>query len=113
METTKTLVIDALSALAHPVRLDVFRLLVVAGPQGMTPGALMQATGIDKAATMSTYLRDLGAAGLVTQVREGRHVVYRAAYDRMNAVLAFLTENCCRGEAAATVSEAGDSACAC
>lgn len=107
----KAEVIDALSALAHPARMDVFRLLVVAGPDGMTPGALMKALNTDKAATMSTYLRDLGIPGLVTQERVGRNLVYRAAYDRMNGVLGFLTENCCKGVAQDVVAHADSCGC--
>jgi len=91
-------VIRALAALAHDLRLRVFRMLVVAGPAGLTPGAM--ATQLDVPnATLSFHLKDLMHAGLVTQERDGRSLIYRAAYQQMNAVLGFLTENCCQGRA--------------
>lgn len=90
-------VIKALGALAQPSRLEAFRLLVVAGPEGMTPGALGEALGI-AANTLSFHLKELLHAGLATQERDGRHLIYRAAFDRMNEVLAYLTANCCQGE---------------
>lgn len=94
----KTDVISALSALAHPVRLDVFRALVTAGPSGLTPSILNDAVDLDlKQSTLSTHLKELMAAGLITNERVGRNVVYRAAYQQMNGVLAYLTENCCKG----------------
>lgn len=89
-------VIKVLSALAHSKRLDVFRLLVVAGSDGTTPGVLMEQLQVPSA-TMSLYLKDLTAAGLVTQERAGRNVIYRAAYQTMDGVVAFLTANCCQG----------------
>lgn len=91
-------VIRSLAALAQPVRLQVFRALVVAGPGGMTPGTM--AEGLDiPANTLSFHLKELAHAGLVTQERSSRNIIYRAAYERMNALLAYLTENCCRGAA--------------
>ncbi|MFN3860554.1 MAG: ArsR/SmtB family transcription factor [Roseateles sp.] len=87
-------VVRALTALAQAHRLRVFRLLVVAGTQGLTPGALAQALALP-AATLSFHLKELSLAGLVSQQRVGRHVIYRAAFDRINALLAHLTENCC------------------
>ena len=90
--------VRALAALAQPMRLRVFRLLVVAGPQGLTPGALTE--GLSVAATsLSFHLKELVHAGLVTQQRIGRNLIYRAAFERMNEVLAYLTENCCQGSA--------------
>jgi ArsR family transcriptional regulator, arsenate/arsenite/antimonite-responsive transcriptional repressor len=89
-------IVHALSALAHGVRLRAFRMLVVAGPRGLTPGVLALELGIP-AATLSFHLKELTHAGLVTQERDGRHLVYRAAYDRMNAVLDYLSANCCKG----------------
>jgi len=89
-------VIKALAVLAHPVRLKVFRALVVTGEAGLTPGTM--AEGLDMPAnTLSFHLKELVNAGLVTQERASRHLICRAAYDRMNAVLGFLTENCCQG----------------
>ena len=90
-------VIRALSALAHPARLRVFRALVVAGPRGMTPGVMAEGSGIPPA-TLSFHLKELMNARLVTQERQSRNLVYRASFERMNALLGYLTANCCRGE---------------
>jgi ArsR family transcriptional regulator, arsenate/arsenite/antimonite-responsive transcriptional repressor len=94
-------VVQALAALAQPLRLRVFRALVVAGPQGMTPGTMSEALEVP-AATLSFHLKELAHAQLVTQQREGRFLIYRAAYGRMNALLAYLTENCCAGQGCLT-----------
>lgn len=94
----KEAVIKALAALAHPVRLDVFRALVVAGPAGMTPGTMAEGLGIPQN-TLSFHLKELAHAGLVTQERASRNLIYRAAFERMNGVLGYLTENCCGGAA--------------
>lgn len=91
-------IIRALAALAQSHRLKVFRLLVVAGQEGLTPGALAEALALP-AATLSFHLKELANAGLVSQERLGRNLVYRAAFEQMNALLAYLTENCCQGEA--------------
>lgn len=99
-------VIKALAALAQPVRLKVFRALVVTGEAGLTPGTM--AEGLDiPANTLSFHLKELVNAGLVTQERASRHLIYRAAYERMNALLGFLTENCCAGAACAAPQRAG------
>ncbi|MFS2049853.1 ArsR/SmtB family transcription factor [Variovorax sp. Varisp41] len=90
-------VIRSLMALAQSVRLRVFRALVVAGPQGMTPGALTETLGVP-ATGLSFHLKELGRAGLVSQERQGRHLIYRASFDRMNGLLAYLSENCCQGQ---------------
>jgi len=94
MEETE--VVKSLAALAHPLRLRVFRALVVVGKDGLTPGTMSEALGIP-AATLSFHLKELTSAGLVTQERASRNLIYRAAYERMNAVLGYLTENCCQG----------------
>lgn len=91
-------VIRSLSALAQPHRLSAFRALVVAGRQGLTPGLMAESLQIP-AATLSFHLKELLAAGLVTQRREGRNLIYTAAFEHMNEVLAFLTANCCEGAA--------------
>ena len=90
-------VIRSLVALAQESRLRVFRTLVVAGPLGLTPGALSEELGV-AATTLSFHLKELTNAGLVSQQRDGRNLIYRAAYERMNAVLAYLTAHCCQGE---------------
>ena len=89
-------VIQALAALAQPARLQVFRALVVAGPAGLTPGALADTLGLP-ASTLSFHLKELAHAGLLTQERDGRRLICRAAFDRMNGLLAYLTQNCCAG----------------
>lgn len=90
-------VIKALSALAQPNRLRVFRQLIVAGKQGMTPGALGEAFEVAPA-TLSFHLKELLNAGLVLQERDGRNLIYRAQVENMNGLLAYLTDNCCQGE---------------
>jgi len=101
-------VIRALAALAHPVRLQVFRALVVAGQSGMTPGTMAEGLAIP-ANTLSFHLKELGHSGLVTQERASRNIIYRAAFARMNSVIGYLTENCCQGAACAV--DAGAVAC--
>jgi ArsR family transcriptional regulator len=88
--------VQSLAALAQEARLRIFRALVVAGEEGMTPGALGDALGL-AATTLSFHLKELTRAGLLTQARAGRNLIYRADYAHMNALLAYLTENCCRG----------------
>ncbi len=96
----QTEVIAALAALAHPLRLQVFRALVVVGDAGLTPGAIQQGVGVAPA-TLSFHLKELMNAGLVSQERASRNLIYRADYTAMNAVLGYLTENCCQGQACA------------
>jgi ArsR family transcriptional regulator, arsenate/arsenite/antimonite-responsive transcriptional repressor len=90
-------VINALAALAQPHRLKAFRALVVAGREGLTPGTIAGDLEVP-AATLSFHLKELMHAGLVTQERSGRNLIYRAEYACMNGVLAYLTDNCCQGE---------------
>jgi ArsR family transcriptional regulator, arsenate/arsenite/antimonite-responsive transcriptional repressor len=90
-------VVESLAALAQPLRLKVFRALVVAGPRGLTPGAMSEGAGVPSA-TLSFHLKELMASGLVTQQRDGRFLIYRADFERMNGLLAYLTENCCEGK---------------
>ena len=101
--------VAALAALAHPLRLKLFRALVVVGPPGLTPGAIIEGVGVP-AATLSFHLKELTAAGLVSQQRSGRNFIYRAAYDAMNGLIGYLTENCCQG-AACAVEPAAASCC--
>jgi len=90
-------VIKALAALAQPNRLQIFRTLVVNGREGLTPALLAQALLLP-ANTLSFHLKELMNAELISQERSGRNLIYRAQFDRMNAVLSFLTLNCCQGE---------------
>ena len=90
------LAVASLAALAQEMRLRIFRALVGAGPQGMTPGAL--AAMLDVAAsTLSFHLKELMHAGLVSQERDGRNLIYRPAIRQMNDLLAYLTDHCCQG----------------
>ncbi len=102
-------VVRALTALAQPVRLKVFRALVVTGGVGLTPSAMAEGLSIPPN-TLSFHLKELAHAGLVTQERASRHIIYRAAYARMNALLGYLTQNCCEG---ATCAVAADTPCNC
>jgi DNA-binding transcriptional ArsR family regulator len=102
--------VSALAALAHPVRLRVFRALVVSGPAGLTPGVMQEGLAIP-ATTLSFHLKELANAGLVTSERASRNLVYRAAFERMNGLLGYLTENCCQGASCAPVETAADCGC--
>lgn len=88
--------VRSLAALAQALRLRLFRALVVAGPEGLTPGTLAEQLEV-AGNTLSFHLKELTHAGLVTQERQGRNLVYRASFSTMNALLGYLTENCCEG----------------
>ena len=103
-------VVKALGALAQPVRLQVFRALVVTGQAGMTPGTMAQALGIPLN-SLSFHLKELAGAGLVTTERSSRNIVYRASYARMDELLGYLTANCCAG--AACTAESAPAGCGC
>ncbi len=90
----KTDVVAALAALAQDNRLDVFRLLVQAGPEGMPAGSVADALELAPN-TLTFHFDRLRTAGLVTARREGRSIIYAARYQTMDALIAFLTENCC------------------
>jgi ArsR family transcriptional regulator, arsenate/arsenite/antimonite-responsive transcriptional repressor len=92
----KSDVVAALAALAQGNRLDVFRLLVQAGPEGMPAGAIATTLGLPPN-TLSFHFDRLRMAGLVTVRRDGRSMIYAAQFDTMNELLGFLTENCCAG----------------
>lgn len=92
--------IRALGALAQEHRLAAFRLLVQAGPEGMAAGALAEALGVPPS-SMSFHLAQLTHAGLITQRRQSRSLIYAADYAAMNALMGYLTENCCGGAACA------------
>jgi len=90
--------IQSLAALAQSMRLRIFRALIGAGRIGMTPGSLAATLDVP-ASTLSFHLKELTHAGLVSQQRDGRHLIYRASIDRMNELLSYLTDHCCQGEA--------------
>jgi ArsR family transcriptional regulator len=92
----KTQIIGALGALAQDSRLDAYRLLVQAGPDGMPAGEVAAALGLPPN-TLSFHFDRLRQAGLVTVRRAGRSMIYAARYDTMNALIGYLTENCCGG----------------
>jgi ArsR family transcriptional regulator len=104
-------VIDALSALAHETRLAVFRMLVQKGPEGIPAGTIAESLGIPPS-SLTFHLQQLLHAGLVTQRRLSRQLIYAADFAAMNGVLGFLTENCCGGNAAACATPACDPAAA-
>ena len=103
--------VSALSALAHTQRLRVFRALVVAGPAGLTPSVMAEQLDVARNA-LSFHLKELAHAGLVTTEQQGRNLIYRAEYERMNGLLGYLTEHCCQG-GACVVSEDNDSTRCC
>ena len=94
METTDA--VASLSALAHETRLEVFRLLVRAGPEGLSAGTVGDALDL-AAPTLSFHLKELKAAGLVDAERVGRSRIYRADYPAMSDLMTFLTDECCSG----------------
>lgn len=94
----QTAVVKALAALAQPIRLEVFRALVVAGSRGMTPSTMAEGLGITPS-SLSFHLKELVNAGLIVAERASRNLIYRASFEQMNGVLRYLTDNCCQGEA--------------
>ncbi|WP_294120851.1 metalloregulator ArsR/SmtB family transcription factor [Sphingomonas sp.] len=95
--------IDALGALAQEHRLTLFRLLVQAGEAGMNAGAIAEKLGVPNS-SLSFHLAQLRVAGLITQERQHRSLIYRANYPAMNGLIDFLTENCCGGAECAPVA---------
>src|SRR5258708_8675975 len=89
----------ALAALAQDNRLQIYRLLVQAGPEGMAAGQVAEKLGLAPN-TLTFHFDRLRVAGLVTVRRDGRSMIYAARYETMNGLLGFLTENCCQGVAA-------------
>jgi DNA-binding transcriptional ArsR family regulator len=89
--------VRALAALAQVQRLRAFRALIAAGPNGATPGALSGQLGIGGSG-LSFHLKELAHAGLVSSEPRGRNLIYRANFERMNGLLAYLTEHCCQGQ---------------
>jgi ArsR family transcriptional regulator len=96
--TDDSIAVTALSALAQEHRLALFRLLVQAGPAGLPAGTIAEKLGVP-ASSLSFHLAHLNRAGLVSQTRHGRSLIYAADYAAMNALLGYLMENCCSGAA--------------
>lgn len=90
--------VKSLGALAQPQRLRAFRALVVAGPAGLTPGTMAEQLGVAPSA-LSFHLKELAYSGLVSSEPRGRHLIYRANFAQMNALLGYLSEHCCQGQA--------------
>ncbi len=88
--------VGALASLAQEHRLAIFRLLVRSGPDGLAAGTIAEGIGV-LPSSLSFHLAHLTRAGLVTQERQSRHLIYRADYAAMNRLLAYLLENCCAG----------------
>ena|SRR3989338_3539519 len=102
--------VKALAALAQAQRLRTFRALVVAGPDGLTPGAIAELLEVAPSA-LSFHLKELAHSGLVSSEPRGRNLIYRANFEQMNALLGYLTEHCCQGEACAVADAASCAAC--
>jgi ArsR family transcriptional regulator len=98
MEMTQA--VDALYALAQETRLGIYRLLVEAGPEGMAAGRIGEEMKLPPA-TLSFHLAHLARTGLARSRQEGRYVIYSADFDSVNALVGYLTENCCGGRACA------------
>jgi DNA-binding transcriptional ArsR family regulator len=104
----KQIAIGALAALAHETRLDVFRLLVQAGPEGLPAGAVGEVLGIPSA-TLSFHLKELKSSGLIQCDRQGRSRIYSPDLAAVNELIEFLTANCCRGvDGSGSVAEGCD-----
>lgn len=88
----------ALAALAHPTRLDAFRLLVQQEPEGLSTGQLVERSGLTQS-TFSTHLAVLAKAGLVQSEKRGRHFIQRADIDALRVLMLFLAKDCCQGRA--------------
>ncbi|MEO7253725.1 MAG: metalloregulator ArsR/SmtB family transcription factor [Casimicrobium sp.] len=93
-----------LASLAQPTRLDVFRALIVAGSAGLAAGTLAEQLGVS-APVLSFHLKELRMNSLIDSEQQGRFVIYRARYETMNALLAFMTDNCCAGGKSAAEAE--------
>lgn len=100
--------IAALGALAQETRLALFRLLVTCGPEGLPAGAISERLAVPPS-SLSFHLQQLVHAGLITQRRLSRQLLYSADYGTMNALMAYLTENCCGGAVCAPVCNPADS----
>ncbi|KQZ73725.1 ArsR family transcriptional regulator [Sphingopyxis sp. Root214] len=96
MQTDSALAI--LAALAHPTRLDAFRLLVKHEPEGLSTGQLVEASELTQS-TFSTHLAVLARAGLVTSEKRGRQIIQRADIDALRGLMLFLAKDCCQGRA--------------
>src|SRR5512147_939491 len=92
--------VGALSALAHEYRLGIYRMLVEAGPEGLNAGTIATRLKLPPS-SLTFHLQNLHRAGLVTQERRSREIIYAADFEAMNGLVGYLTENCCAGNASA------------
>lgn len=102
--------ITALAALAQESRLAVFRLLVTTGPQGLAASKIAEALNVP-ASSLSFHLKELAHAGLISAKQEGRFIIYSANFTEMQALMDFLSENCCQGQSCALNSACTPAAC--
>lgn len=103
--------VTSLAALAQGMRLRIFRALVGAGPQGLTPGALSLTLDVP-GSTLSFHLKELMHAGMVSQERDGRNLIYRPSLEQMSALLAYLTAHCCQAADGASCAAGPPPGCA-
>jgi ArsR family transcriptional regulator len=108
--TPETQMVEALAALAQGQRLRAFRALVVAGTEGLTPSALAAMLDLAPSA-LSFHLKALSHAGMVSAEANGRNLIYRAEFARMNELLTYLTQDCCQGQSCAVVPELSNTCC--
>ncbi len=106
----ETTAVKALAALAQAQRLRAFRALVVAGPDGLTPGVMAEQLGVAPSA-LSFHLKELAHSGLVSSEARGRNLIYRADFAQMTALLGYLTEHCCEGGACEIINDTACSEC--
>ena len=104
--------VGCLEALAQETRLSIYRALVQAGPEGLAAGAIAQAVQAP-ASTLSFHLKALSAAGLIRARQDGRFIYYATDYTAMSELVAFLTENCCRGMPGAQMARIGRAVASC
>ncbi|SFU32119.1 transcriptional regulator, ArsR family [Polaromonas sp. YR568] len=102
--------VRALAALAQAQRLRAFRALVVAGPEGLTPGVMAEQLGVAPSA-LSFHLKELANSGLASSEARGRNLIYRANFSQMNALLGYLTEHCCEGGVCEVATPPGCTTC--
>jgi ArsR family transcriptional regulator len=102
--------VKALAALAQAQRLRTFRALVVAGPDGLTPGVIAEQLEVAPSA-LSFHLKELAHSGLVSSEPRGRNLIYRANFGQMVALMNYMTEHCCQGEACEAADSASCAAC--
>lgn len=106
----ETSVLKALAALAQAQRLRTFRALVVAGPEGLTPGVIAEQLQVAPSA-LSFHLKELAYSGLVSSEPRGRNLIYRANFGQMSALMSYMTQHCCQGQACELASDASCTTC--